>query len=105
MAKNSFVVEVALTSELFLRKNVVFYKKCNKRSFSNSRRHAVIAETIANLYIEKKHYHVAKKLRVSVLYGTLILYFNPMIFRLEHLALVENTVIHFQDYRQEINTL
>ena len=43
----------------------------------------------------------------SVLYGTQILYFNPMIFRLENLSLVENTVkhIHFQDHIQELNTL
>ena len=58
-------------------------------------------------YIEKKHYHLAKKLPTSVLYGTQMLYFNPVIFRLEHLSLVENTnkQIHFQDHIQEINAL
>ena len=56
-------------------------------------------------YIEKKHYHVGKKLRTSVLDGTQILYFNPMIFRLERLSLVEKTLINFQDHRQEINAL
>ena len=49
----------------------------------------------------------AKKLPTSVLYGSQVLYFNPMIFRLEHLSVVENTVkhIHFQDYRHEIIAL
>ena len=58
-------------------------------------------------YIEKKHYHVGKKLTTSVLYGTQIFYFNPMIFWLEHLFLVENTVkhVHFQDDIQDINAL
>ena len=44
---------------------------------------------------------------MSVLHGTHILYSNPVIFRLEHLSLVENTVkrIHFQDNMQEINAL
>ena len=58
-------------------------------------------------YIEKKHYHVSKKLSIWVLYGTQMLYFNPMIFPLEHVSLVENTVkhIHLQDHRQEINAL
>ena len=43
----------------------------------------------------------------SVLYGTQIFYFNPMIFRLENLSLVENIVkhIHFQDHIQELNAL
>ena len=56
-------------------------------------------------YIEKKHYHIDKKLPASVLYGTMILYFNPLTIQLKHLSLVENTVIHFQDHRQEINAL
>ena len=55
--------------------------------------------------IEKKHYHVGKKLPMSVLYGTQILHFNALIFGLEHLSLVENTVVHFQDHRQEIDAL
>ena len=44
-------------------------------------------------------------LPTSVLYSTQILYSNPIIFRLEHLPAVENTVkeIHFQDHIQEIN--
>ena len=57
------------------------------------------------LYIVKKHNHIGKKLHMSVLYGTQILNFNPVIFRFEHLLLVENTFIHFQDHRQEINAL
>ena len=58
-------------------------------------------------YIEKKHYHVGKKLPMSVLYGAQIIYFKPMAFELEHLFLTENTVkcIHFQDYKHEINAL
>ena len=58
-------------------------------------------------FIEKKHYYVGKKLLTWVLYGIQILYFNPVIFRFEHLFLVENTVkhIHFRDHRQEINAL
>ena len=55
--------------------------------------------------IERKHYQVGKKLPTSVLYRTQILYFNPVMFRLEHLSLVQNIVIHFQDHRQEINAL
>ena len=53
-------------------------------------------------YIEKKYYHVGKKLQTWILYCTQILYFNPMVFRLKHLSLVENTVkhIHFWDHRQ-----
>ena len=49
----------------------------------------------------------AKKLPTSVLFGTQLLYFNPVIFRLKHLSLVENTVkrIHFQYHIQEINAL
>ena len=49
----------------------------------------------------------AKKLPTSVFYGTQILYFNPMLFWLEHLSLVENTVKHnhFQDHIQETNGL
>ena len=43
-------------------------------------------------YIEKKQYHIGKKFPTLFLYGLQILYFNPMIFRLEHLSLVENTV-------------
>ena len=39
-------------------------------------------------YIEKKHYHVSKKFSIWVLYGTQMLYFNPMIFPLEHLSLL-----------------
>ena len=46
------------------------------------------------MYIEEKHYNVRKKLLMSVLYGTQILYFNPMIFWLEHVSLVENTEAH-----------
>ena len=44
-------------------------------------------------------------LPTSVLYSTQIFYSNPLIFRLEHLSAVENTVkeIHFQDHIQEIN--
>ena len=58
-------------------------------------------------YIEKKHYYVGKKFPMWVLYGTQIFYFNPMIFRLEHLSPVENTVkhIHFRDHSQEISAL
>ena len=56
-------------------------------------------------YIEKKHCHIDKKLPTSVLYGTKILYFNPLTIQLKHLSLVENTVIHFQDHKQEINAL
>ena len=39
------------------------------------------------------------------MYDTQILYFNAMIFRLEHLSLAENTVkhIHSQDHKQEVN--
>ena len=37
-------------------------------------------------YIEKKHYHVGKMLPTWVLYGSQILDFNPMMFRLEHLS-------------------
>ena len=53
-------------------------------------------------YIDKKHYHLGKKV-ANVRFGwypdT-----NPLIFRLEGLSLVENTVkhIHFQDHIQEI---
>ena len=36
-------------------------------------------------YIKKNHYHVGKKLPIFVLYGTQIVYFNPIIFQLEHL--------------------
>ena len=58
-------------------------------------------------YIEKKHYHLEKELPTSVLYGIQIVYFNPMIFRLEYLSLVENAVnhIHFQDHIQKTNGL
>ena len=58
-------------------------------------------------YIEKKHYHLEKELPASVLYGIQIVSFNPMIFRLEYLSLVENTVnhIHFQDHIQKTNGL
>ena len=42
-------------------------------------------------FIGKKHYDVGKKLPLSVLHDTQILYFNPLILRLEHLSLVENT--------------
>ena len=51
-------------------------------------------------YIEKKHYHVGKKIAN-------VGYFNLTMFWLEHLSLVENTVkyIHFQDQGQEINAL
>ena len=37
-------------------------------------------------YIRKRHYQVSKKLPKLVLYNTQILYFNPMIFQLEHLS-------------------
>ena len=49
----------------------------------------------------------AKKLPTSVSYGNQKLYFNPMIFRLENLAVVENTVkhIHFQGHIEELNAL
>ena len=59
------------------------------------------------MYFEKKHYHVDKKMPTWILYGTQKLYFNPIIFRLEHLSLVENTIkhIHFWDHRQEIDAL
>ena len=59
------------------------------------------------IYIVKNIIMLAKILPMSVLHGTQIFYFNPMIFRLEHLSLVENTVkhIHFQDHIQEINAL
>ena len=61
-------------------------------------------------YIEKKHYHISKKLLMLptwVFYGTQILYFNPMKFWLDHLSLVQNTakLNYFQDYRQETNAL
>ena len=46
------------------------------------------------MYFEKKHYHVDKKMPTWILYGTKKLYFNPIIFRLEHLSLVENTIKH-----------
>ena len=41
------------------------------------------------------------------MYSTQILYFNSIIFRLEHLSLEENNVkhIHFQDHIQKINAL
>ena len=49
----------------------------------------------------------AKKLPSPVLYGTQILYFNPMIFRLEHLSLIENIVkhIHLEDHIQDVKVL
>ena len=49
----------------------------------------------------------AKKLPTSVSYGNQKLYFNPMIFRLENLAVVENTVkhIHFQGHIEKLNAL
>ena len=37
-------------------------------------------------YVEKKHYHIVKKLPMLVLYGTQIFYFNPMIYQLRHLS-------------------
>ena len=56
-------------------------------------------------YIEKKHYHGGKKVADVGFVSTQILDFNPLIFRLEHLSLVESTVkhIHFQGHRQDIN--
>ena len=50
-------------------------------------------------YIEEK---LGKMLPTSVLYGTQILFFNPMIYWLEHLSFVQNSVkhIHFQDHIQ-----
>ena len=58
------------------------------------------------MYIEKKHYHVGKK-DADVGFEWQILYFNPMIFLLEHQCFVENTVehIHFEGHRQEISAL
>ena len=65
---------------------------------SDSHQHAAIAEANANIYWEKalSRQHVSKKLSIWVVYGTQMLYFNPMIFPLEHLSLslVENTVKH-----------
>ena len=82
-------------------------------SLSNSLWHTVIAEAITNVYIKKKHYHIgntlAKKLPMSTLYGTHILYFNPMIFQMDDLSCRKycyfHNHIHFQDHRHEINTL
>ena len=69
-------------------------------SLFNSHWHVVIAEVIC--HIEKK------KLLLSALYDTQIPYFDPIIFWLEYLSLVEkNTVknIHFHDHTQEINAV
>ena len=44
--------------------------------------------------IEKKHYHVTKRVADVSLHGTQILYLDPMIFQLEHLSLVEKTKAH-----------
>ena len=52
-------------------------------SLSNSRRHETTATANADVYLEK-HCHVGKKLLTWVLYGTQTLYFNPVMFRLEH---------------------
>ena len=53
----------------------------------------------------QKANHILKKLSTWVLYGTQILFFNPMIFWFERLSLVEITVNHFGDHRQEISGL
>ena len=56
------------------------------------------------MYIEKKHYHVGKK-DADVGVVRQILYFNPVIFPLEHHCFVENAVkhLHFEGHRQEVN--
>ena len=52
-------------------------------------------------------YHVGKKVADVGFVWYLDTLFQPTIFRLENLSLVENTVkhIHFQDNKQEINVL
>ena len=47
---------------------------------------------------------LAKKLPTSVSYGNQVLNFNPMIFQLEHLSLVQNNKTHSFP-KQEINAL
>ena len=51
------------------------------------------------MYIKKKHYHVGKEV------ADVAFVWHPMIFQLEHLSLIKNTVkhIYFQDHMQEIN--
>ena len=81
-------------------------------SLSNSHRQATIAEANAGVYREKalsrrqKNYprRFSMAPRLTQWHP---LYFNPMIFRLEHLSLVETIVkhIHFQDHIQEMNAL
>ena len=55
------------------------------------------------MYIGKSIIVSAKKLQMSVLYATQILFFNPLIFWLENFSFVKYTVkhIHFQDHRQK----
>ena len=48
----------------------------------------------ADVYLEKSLSGRQNVADMGFLYRTQILYFNPMIFRLEHLSLVENTVQH-----------
>ena len=58
-------------------------------------------------YIEKKHYHVNKKVADTGSEWNPDTFFNPVIFWLEYPTLIENIVnhIHFHDHRQEINVL
>ena len=76
-------------------------------SLSTSRRHEGNCQGKCRRILRKSIITSAKKLPTLILYGTQMLYFNPLTFRLEQLSLVENIAehIYFQDHRQEINAL